>query len=123
MNDVNPYESRSPLQLETTNHELPVNFVFSGMVAVITSLLAGFLLYAWIGFGFTWPGPIKSLIALMILVVCLAYGIIRGQKELKQLRELSVHARQVNFVHVAIIVAFCFAIRGFAHWVTKSSLF
>ncbi len=52
MNNVNPYESQSPLQLETTNNALPV-----------------------------------------------------------------------NFVHVAIIVAFCFAIRGFAHWVTKSSLF
>ncbi len=123
MNDVNPYESQSPLQLETTNHELPVNFVFSGMVSVITSLLAGFLLYAGIGFGFRWPGPIKSVIALMILVVCLAYGFIRGTKELKQLRELSANARQVNFVHVAIIVAFCFAIRGFAHWVTKSTLF
>ena len=72
MNDVNPYESQSPLQLETTNNELPVNFVFSGMVAVITSLLAGFLLY--VGIGFRWPGPIKSLIAFMILVVCLTYG-------------------------------------------------
>lgn len=123
MKEVNPYESQSPLQLETTNNELPVNFVFLGMVAVITSLLAGFLLYAGIGFGFKWPGPIKSLIALIVLVVCLAYGFIRGKKELKQLRELSVQARQVNFVHVAIIVAFCFAIRGFAHWVTKSSLF
>ncbi len=123
MKEVNPYESQSPLQLETTNNELPVNFVFSGMVAVITSLLAGFLLVAGIGFGFKWPGPIKSLIALIVLVVCLAYGFIRGKKELKQLRELSVQARQVNFVHVAIIVAFCFAIRGFAHWVTKSSLF
>jgi uncharacterized protein YacL len=123
MKDVNPYESQSPLQFETTNHELPVNFVFTGMVAVITSLLAGFLLYAGIGFGFKWPGVLKSAIAFMVLVVCLAYGFIRGKKELKQLRELSVNARQVNFVHVAIIVAFCFAIRGFAHWVTKSSLF
>lgn len=123
MIEVNPYETHSELPLEATRNALPVNFVFSGMVALVAILLTGFLLYCGLASGFKWPGAIKSSIALTILAVCLAYGSVRGRKEMKQLRELASSERQIGALHIMIIIAFCFAIRGFVHWVTISSTF
>ncbi len=123
MVDMNPYQTQSNLQFEATRSAFPINFVFSGMVAVITFLLTGFLLYAGFTSGFKWPGAIKSSIALTILVICLMYGMLRGCKELKQLRELSSSERQIGALHILIVFAFCFAIQGFIHWVSKSTTF
>ena len=123
MIDMNPYETQSNLQFEATRNALPINFVFSGMVAVVTALLMGFLLYAGFTSGFKWPGAIKSSIALTILLVCLAYGTVRGGKELKQLRELSSSERQIGVLHILLVFAFCLAIQGFVHWVSKSTTF
>ena len=123
MIDVNPYQTQSNLQFEATRNALPVNFVFSGMVGLVAFLLICFLLYSGLTSGFQWPGAIKSSVTFTFLIVCLAYGTVRGRKELKQLRELSSTERQVGILHVIIIVAFCFAIRGFVHWVTIDSTF
>jgi len=123
MVEVNPYETQSELSFEATRNALPINFVFSGMVALVAMLLSGFLLYCGFASGFKWPGAVKSSIAFTILAVCLAYGSVRGRKEVKQLRELASSERQIGAMHIMLIIAFCFAIRGFIYWVTISSTF
>ena len=123
MSERNPYESPSSLPFDASNKQLPVNFVFSAMVALITILLAGFLFYTGVFFGFQWPGVTKSAIAFTILLVCISYGIVRGKKELSQICELTGNERQIGIVHILIIVSFCVAVRGFAHWVTLNTSF
>ena len=123
MRELNPYESPKSLPFDACNKQLPVSFLFSAMVALIASLLTGFLLYTGVFFGFRWPGSIKSAIAFTFLLVCLLYEVIRGKKDLVEIRSLSGNERQIGIVHVLIIIAFCFAIRGFAHWVTLNTPF
>lgn len=123
MSELNPYESPKSLPFDASNKQLPISFLFSAMVALIAILLTGFLLYTGIFFGFRWPGTIKSAIAFTFLLVCLLYEFVRGKKELAEIRELPGNERHVGIVHVLIIVAFCFAVRGFAHWVTLNTPF
>ena len=123
MSEWNPYESPSSLPFDTSNKHLPVNFIFSAMVAMIAALLGGFLLYTGFAFGFQWPGTIKSAIAFSFFLVCVSYGVVRGKKELSQFRALTGHERQLGAVHILIIVAFCFAVRGFIHWVSLNTSF
>ncbi len=121
MRDMNPYESNSNLTLDANNRFLPVDFVFSVMVGMITILLSVFLIISGLFYGFRWPGATKSAISFAILSVCAAYVIVRGSKELKQLRELSIRGLRVGLIHIMIVFAFGFAVRGFAYWVTKNS--
>ena len=123
MSDLNPYESPSSLPFDNANNQLPLNFLFSALVALIAVLLTCFLLYTGVFFGFQWPGRIKSAIAFTFLLVCLAYGIVRCKQDLPQFRELTGKERHIGIVHLTLIVAFCFAVRGFAHWVMLNTTF
>ncbi len=123
MSDLNPYESPHSLPFDAADNQLPLNFIFSALVALIAVLLAGFLLYTGVFFGFQWPGTIKSAIAFTFLLVCISYGMVRGKKELSQFRELTGKERHIGFVHIMLIIAFCFAVRGFVHWVTLNTSF
>jgi hypothetical protein len=123
MSDLNPYESPGSLPSASADNQLPLNFIFSALVALIAVLLSGFLLYTGVFFGFQWPGTIKSAIAFLFLLVCIMYGIVRCKKDLSQLRELTGNERHIGIVHIVLIVAFCFAVRGFVHWVTLATSF
>lgn len=123
MSDLNPYESPCSLPFDAANNQLPLNFIFSALVALIALLLSGFLLYTGVFFGFQWPGTIKSAIAFIFLLVCITYGIIRCKKDWSQFRQLTGKERHIGMVHIMLIVAFCFAVRGFAHWVSLNTSF
>lgn len=123
MNEVNPYdyESSGTIPIDPTSNWLPVNFVFTAMVGVVATLLAGFLVVSGVFYGFRWPGPSKSAISFAIFLVCVAYGMVRQSKEMKLLRGLSFRGARVGLIHICIVLAFGFAVFGFAHWVTKNT--
>ncbi len=82
-------------------------------------ILAAFLAFAGVRYGFKWPGLIKSIVSGILLIVCLTYGIRRGDKDLKLMREMPAGAKQVGIAHAGLIMLFVFALTALALWILE----
>lgn len=102
---------------EPESRTIPLRLVFSLMVTTTGALLAAFLTFTGINYGFKWPGLVKSIVSAFLFVVCLVYGVTRGDKDLKLLREMPSGEKQVGFAHAGLIMLFLFALTALAMWI------
>ena len=102
---------------ESQDNQIPLRLVFSLMLMTMSGILAAFLAFAGVRYGFQWPGLIKSIVSAILLIVGLAYGIKRGDKDMKLMREMSSGEKQVGIAHAGLIMLFIFALTALAMWI------
>jgi hypothetical protein len=102
---------------QAKGNPIPLQIVFSLMIVTMGGILAAFLAFAGVRYGFKWPGLVKSVVSGILLVACLAYGIKRGDKDLKAMREMPSGDKQVGIAHAGLIMLFVFALTAFAMWI------
>ena len=102
---------------ESRSNQIPLRLVFSFEVMSTGGILAAFLAYVGVQYSFEWPGLIKSIVSGILLLMCLVYGVTRGDKDVKLLRELPSGDKQVGFAHAGLIMLFVFALTAFAIWI------
>lgn len=87
------------------------------MVVTMGGILSAFLAFAGVRYGFQWPGAIKTIVSVVVLVVCLGYGIARGDQDLKLMRSMPSGNKEVGVAHAGLIMLFVFALTAFAMWI------
>jgi hypothetical protein len=98
---------------------IPLRMVFSLMVVTMGGILAAFLAFAGVRYVFQWPGTVKSIVCGILMVVCLTYGIRRGDKDLKLMREMPAGDKQVGIAHVGLIMLFVVLLTAFMIWIVE----
>ena len=98
---------------------IPIRLVFSFMIVVFATLCGAFLGYAGVTYGFRWPGLVKSVVVGALLLGCVVYGMIRGDKDVKLLNSLPLGAQGVGLAHAGLIMLFVVVLSGLAIWILE----
>ena len=98
---------------------IPLQLVFAFMITVFASLLGAFLGYVGFAYGFRWPGLVKSVVLGVLLLGCIVYGILRGDKDVKLLNSLPRGEQGVGLAHAGVIMLFVFILAALAIWVIE----
>jgi hypothetical protein len=101
----------------STKKQIPLRLVFSLMIVTMGGILAAFLAFAGTRYGFSWPGPVKSVVTGGLLVACLVYGVRRGDRDLKLMHEMPAGEKEVGIAHAGLIMLFVFALTALAMWI------
>ncbi len=89
------------------------------MVAATGGLLAGFLAYVGARYGFKWLGLAKTFACGILLMACLTYGVMRGDKDIKLIRQMPSSNNQVGIAHAGLIMLFVLAGAALAFWIVE----
>jgi MFS superfamily sulfate permease-like transporter len=102
---------------ESKSNQITLRLVFSLMIATMSGVLAAFLAFAGVRYGFKWPGLMKSVVTGILLVACLTYGFKRGDKDLRIMREMPSGDKEVGIAHAGLIMLFVCALTALAMWI------
>jgi hypothetical protein len=102
---------------QSKNNQIPLQLVVSLMIVTMGGILAAFLAFAGVRYGFKWPGLVKSVVSGVLLIACLTYGIKRGDRDLRLMREMPSGDKQVGIAHAGLIMLFVFALTALAMWI------
>jgi hypothetical protein len=91
---------------QSKNNQIPLQLVVSLMIVTMGGILAAFLAFAGVRYGFKWPGLVKSVVSGVLLIACLTYGIKRGDRDLRLMREMPSGDKQVGIAHAGLIMLF-----------------
>lgn len=102
-----------------SNDLIPLQLAFSFMITVFAGLFGAFLGYAGFAYGFRWPGLVKSVVVGLLLLGCVVYGLLRGDKDVKLLNSVPLGKQGVGLAHAGLIMLFVVVLSALAFWILE----